>query len=219
MRRKLIVTTVFFALIMALVGGATFALFTSSDSNEARTFEAGTVNIDIQRNTGEPVPGPMFYTTLQEGMAANWQTGYSAPKYPTGEWKPGDSHKREMTVKNKGSLPAKLVRIGARISGDAEFLNDTDAVAEFCNKLIVRVESQNGSTIKMCEAPLSSLLAPGGVEAEYKPVLVPKVGDYDPPTQHLNWICSLSSDTGNALQGKKPVVSFYLIAEQAQNNP
>ena len=218
MRKKLLVITMVFALVMALVGGATFALFTSSDSNEAKTFTAGTVDIDIQRNTGEPVPGPMFYSTLEEGMGAPWQTGYSAPKYPIGPWAPGDSHKREMTVKNVGSLPVKIAWIGAKITGDEAFLNNSAAVAEFSNNLIVRVESQNGVTSKMCEVPLSSLLAPGGYKAEFMPVIGPKVED-NVPTQHINWICTLSSNAGNQLQGKKPVVSFYLIAEQAQNNP
>lgn len=217
MKKKLLIATMVFALVMALAGGATFALFTGSANNEGNTFSAGTVDIDVQRNTGESTPGPMFYTTLEEGMGESWQTGYSAPKYPTGEWKPGDSHKREMTVKNVGSLPVKLARLGAEITGDADFLNDAVAVAEFSSNLIVRVESENDSTELMYEGPLSDFLVPGGVEALYKPEMGSKVGN-NVPTQHLNWICTLSTGAGNPLQGKKPVVSFYLTAAQAQNN-
>lgn len=220
MKKKLLIATMIFALVMALVGGATFALFTGSDSNEVKTFSAGTVEINIQRND-DPVPGPMFYTTLEEGMGSDTQNGNRAPKFPTGEWAPGDKHVRGMTVLNTGSLTVKLDRIGAKITGDTDFLNDAAAVKEFKDNLMVKVEakiSEDQYKLMCNEKPLSAFLAPGGVEADlFKPVIAGREGN-NITTQHLRWTCTLSTNAGDPLQGKKPVVSFYLTAEQADNN-
>lgn len=216
-----------FALAMALVGGATFALFTDSDSNDGNTFSAGTVEIAVQRNASEPTPGPMFYTTTEEGMGDTWQTdeNNAAPGNAHGLWKPGDSHSAEMTVFNKGSLSAKITHLGAEISGDPDFINDTAAKAEFSKYLNVKIERlENGSSdqkvyITLFEGALSQLLAEGGAKNfEADPKVIAGAHSGNISSQHLLFTCSLSKDAGDALQGKKPVVSFYLIAQQAKNN-
>lgn len=53
MKRKITVSFMIMALVCALVGGATFALFTSQAENSNNSFAAGTVKIDVGSQTYE----------------------------------------------------------------------------------------------------------------------------------------------------------------------
>jgi predicted ribosomally synthesized peptide with SipW-like signal peptide len=77
MRSKIAMSFVIMALVCALVGGATFALFTSSATNVGNTFAAGTVNV-----------------------AAGVQT----IDVPINNMAPGDTISGKFTVTNSGSL-------------------------------------------------------------------------------------------------------------------
>lgn len=218
MKKKVIVLSMTFMLVCALVGGASYAWFTDSSTNSTTQIAAGTVDIDAQRNSSDPVPGPMFYTTLSEGTGEPWQTGYDAPQYPTGQWKPGDSHLGTMTVRNVGTLPVRLTKIGAAITGDSIFLADSVAVDQFSQYLNVQVICENGTDHEMYNGPLSGLLVDGGVGSLYVPSMgTPRVTvtGITYPTQHIRWVCTLSKSAGNPLQGKNPKVSFYVVASQA----
>lgn len=84
------------------VGGATYALFTSSVENTSNQFTAGTLKITAKRDD-IPNVGPMFYsdTASHPGML------------PTSEWAPGDKNTRGLFLKNDGTLPAKLLTLTA----------------------------------------------------------------------------------------------------------
>lgn len=53
MKRKITVSFIVMALVCALVGGATFALFTDSATNSNNTFSAGTLDVNVGAQTYE----------------------------------------------------------------------------------------------------------------------------------------------------------------------
>ena len=57
----------------------------------------GTVDIDTNRGAWDTVPGPMFYTTKEEGRTAGWATDGLKPIV---EWAPGDLNVRSLKVYN-----------------------------------------------------------------------------------------------------------------------
>ncbi|KYP81358.1 TasA family protein [Ferroacidibacillus organovorans] len=89
--------------LSTLVGGGTFALFTSSSQNTTNTFTAGTLNVTPERDD-IPQTGPMFYTST---------TSPQAGVVPTGLWAPGDKHTRGLFLENTGTLTARLSSIAA----------------------------------------------------------------------------------------------------------
>lgn len=101
-KKRLAALTLSGMLVVALVvGGATFALFTDSESNEGNTFEAGTLELSTHRHD-VPIEGPMFYTHDSDDG-----------RMGTGEWAPRDVNTRAMFIKNTGTLDAKLNRLSA----------------------------------------------------------------------------------------------------------
>lgn len=91
--------------VSLLVGGGTYALFTSSATNTGNTFTAGTLTMSTSRDD-IPMTGPMFYTNDNT-------SGWSG----TGLWAPGDNHTRGLFVKNTGSLDGKLSKVSAIAAG------------------------------------------------------------------------------------------------------
>ena len=81
MKRKILISSLLLLLIVSLVGGATFALFSGQDTNTPNLFKAGTLDI------GVPNDGPNVGTMKFENAA------------------PGDSYEYSITVNNQGSLP------------------------------------------------------------------------------------------------------------------
>jgi len=110
MKSKMFMSMLVIVLAAALVGGATMAWFTSAAANAPNTFAAGTVVISADRGLGEPLPGPMFYTTLAEG-----QVGPLPPFNPTGPWFPGMTVTRNLEVRNIGTLQVRLNQVSAAI--------------------------------------------------------------------------------------------------------
>lgn len=100
MRRKIFMSMMMIALVAALVGGATFALFTDTTTNADNTFAAGTVDISA---------GPQTYNVAIDNMA------------------PGDSIPGSFVVKNEGSL--KLwYQVTSSATGDLFALDANHAV-------------------------------------------------------------------------------------------
>lgn len=116
LKSKLVLTSIVGVLGISLVGAATFALFNSQVTNNTNTFTAGTVDIDSYRDGFDTIPGPMFYTTAQEG-ATPTHPSYLGLK-PTGTWVPGDTQIRSLVVYNKGSLDVALKQVQANIESD-----------------------------------------------------------------------------------------------------
>lgn len=99
MRSKLLLITLSLVLVMSLVGGATFALFTDQESNTNDVFQAGTLTIGASAagaNTG----------TMNFTVAA-----------------PGDHFANTINVKNLGSLPFLYKVSASKQDGDADLYN------------------------------------------------------------------------------------------------
>ncbi|MEH7087155.1 TasA family protein [Neobacillus drentensis] len=103
-RKKLALLSATGLLAVSLViGGSTYALFSSTASNTNNTFTSGTLKIESAR-ADIPMTGPMFYTE---------STANSIGAMATGVWAPGDQHTRGLFLYNKGSLNAKLAKLTA----------------------------------------------------------------------------------------------------------
>jgi len=120
MKRKLILISFTVILLGLFVGASTFAYFTDSAHGNTKNFQAGTIDIDSYRDGFDTIPGPMFYTTAEEG-ATPTDPSYPGLK-PTGQWAPGDTHIRSLVVYNKGSLDAILSKVKAEVISDPENL-------------------------------------------------------------------------------------------------
>lgn len=104
MKKKIILMYMAVLAVCMLAGGASYALFSASTSNNDNTFSAGTIEITSKRGD-VPAYGPMFYT--ESSQTAGWGT------MPTGLWAPGDSHTRGLFLENTGSLKARLQNLNA----------------------------------------------------------------------------------------------------------
>lgn len=91
-----------------LVGGSTFALFSSSATNANNQFTAGTLHVSSNRDD-VPNIGPMFYTYATPGAQGT---------LPTGLWAPGDINTRGLFLKNDGSLQARLTTLSAKAADE-----------------------------------------------------------------------------------------------------
>lgn len=128
MRLKLLITSMLIALAAALAGGATFSYFTDTASNTGNTFTAARISVVSWRDRGDSVPhqppvqwngwpGPMFYTTKEEGAYPGPPEG----KYPTGVWAPGDSWTRTLFVRNVDpEFVVRLEALSARLYGNVD---------------------------------------------------------------------------------------------------
>lgn len=112
MKAKLLLLVLTVVLAFALAGGATMAWFTDTATNAGNTFTAGTVDIYAHRTLGDPIPGPMFYTTVAEGTVVPGQP----PHNSTGLWWPGRMVARNLSVRNPGSLQVRLHQVSAEIT-------------------------------------------------------------------------------------------------------
>lgn len=214
LKKKLLVLFTLMAMMMVMIGGATYAWFTSSDPVAGNTFSTGTVAVTTVRDNGEYVPGPLFYTTAEEGKVLSGLSAGEMGLYPTGLWVPGMSATRNLTVTSSGSVAARICRIGATLTGDAAFMANQAARDEFASNLRVQVTSTSGGNQILLDKTLADLLAEGGAACDVK-----KIIGANGSSQNIDFTCSLSTNAGNSLQGQKPVVSFYLVAEQVANNP
>lgn len=117
MKRVKLIGASALTIFIGLLGGiGTYAYFNDSAVSNTQTFTAGTVDIDSYRDGFDTIPGPMFYTTAEEG-ATPTDPSYPGLK-PTGKWAPSDTHIRSLIVYNNGSLDAVLKQVKAEIESD-----------------------------------------------------------------------------------------------------
>jgi len=106
------------------VGGASFALFSSTASNSNNQFTSGTLKITSNRDD-VPTTGPMFYTNM---------TAEAPGINPTGVWAPGDKQTRGLFLKNEGTLNAKLKTVsvtngeGSNIEENLKFTQEAKVI-------------------------------------------------------------------------------------------
>lgn len=217
MRLKLTLIVAVVMVAAMLVGGATAALFTDTASNAGNAFSAGTVDIAADRDLGDPIPGPMFYTTIAEGIAAPGQGPYLLN--PTGPWWPGRTVSRNLDVRNLGSLQVRLHQVSAEITsinGNPPSANP-DLATYFAANMNVKIYVAGQPDSVLYNGSLATLLA-GPQASVHKPVIAPWTGLW-PPMVHLIYEVTMDIDAGNDLQGIVPLVSFSVFAEQVRNNP
>jgi len=211
-QRKIIITTITVMLFAALAGGATMALFTDVATNANNSFRAGTVDIAADRDLGDPIPGPMFYTTIAEGQPP----GQPPPFHPTGLWWPGRTVVRNLDVRNLGSLQVRINRVSAQIVSINGVAPPSALATSFANNMNVEIFVAGHPGKVLYEGSLAKLLAPQ--TTVHKPVIAPLVVGGWPPMVQLAYEVTMSSTAGNDLQGIVPIVSFSVYAEQTANN-
>ncbi|PLT35578.1 hypothetical protein [Bacillus sp. V5-8f] len=215
------------------VGGATFALFTSSATNDGNSATAGTVNINVMRDNGDPVPGPMFYPDSLDPLAYH---PYDAQdKKPSGEsiggWAPGDTVVRDMFLGNSGSLTARLVGIRAKmresytqttttngntatntINNGVTSTSNNAAYTEFVDKMNIRIT--NAETV-LFDGKLSELITGDKWKKPMEELLI--AGSPSGPL-NLKFRAELSKTAGNIVAGKNFIFDFEFTAVQDKHS-
>jgi predicted ribosomally synthesized peptide with SipW-like signal peptide len=214
---KLFMLVLAVLLVAGLAGSATMAIFTDTETNTGNNFTAGTVNIEADRDLGDPIPGPMFYTTSAEG-----ETPGGDPPLPanvTGPWWPGRTVTRILDVRNAGSLEVRLHQVSAEITSiNGQPPATNQALADyFAGNMNVRIYVRDTVAgvlqyVDLFNGPLDTLLTPQ--PALHRPIFSP-TGSIRP----VYYEVTMLSSAGNDLQGIRPVVSFSVFAEQTRNNP
>ncbi|MEW6426109.1 MAG: SipW-dependent-type signal peptide-containing protein [Bacillota bacterium] len=206
LRKKIYLVLVLVVLAAFAAGGATYALFTDAASNQSNTFTAGTVEIGADRDLGDPIPGPMFYTTRDEGNFAG-HPGW--PDHATGFWCPGMSATRQLIVYNTGTLNVQLKGVSAALSG----IDDPATAQEWAENMKVKIYVSNGGEV-LYDGTMAALLA-GEAPFDHAVFIGAQPGVMPPPNVHLSFEVTMDLAAGNNLQGLTPVLSFSVHAQQA----
>ncbi|WCK52412.1 TasA family protein [Aneurinibacillus sp. Ricciae_BoGa-3] len=205
-----------------LTGGATYALFSSAAINANNTFTSGTVNIDMQRDLSDTVPGPMFYSASSDPTGQYpYDTNKNAPNQPPGGdafggWAPGDDVTRAMNIYNRGTLQAKLTKLKASVN--AAGVTSGDAYNEFIQKMNVKV-MYPGTNKVLYNGPLAGLLT-GDYVSIPNVTLMPNPSNPSAASPaNITFEAKLDPSADNLIQGKSFVFDFSFQAEQSRNNP
>jgi predicted ribosomally synthesized peptide with SipW-like signal peptide len=198
------------------IGGATYAIFTSSAQNTNNSFTAGTVNIDIQRDLGDAIPGPMFYTGASDTSGSfPYDTTKNVPDAPPGAESlgglaPGDKLMRAMNIFNRGSLDVRVKQLRANVNPAGE--TSGAAFDQFIQKMNIKVmyPAQNKT---LYDGPLAGLLN-GYVNI---PAFLIAADPSGPA--NISFEATLDKSADNTIQGHTFVFDFSFYAEQKRNNP
>lgn len=210
MLKKLLSSIAVITLTCTLIGGATFAYFNDSVSNNGNKFKAGTVTITANRNNSDTVPGPMFYTTAEEGSTtpSNPELESKLGKYPTGFWYPGKTETRDLIVINGGTLAVTINKMKAVVT-DGNLNNSIDDTI-LKNALRVSIGTTNGG----------SEFWSGTLAEMANPVLVKNsVNLTDGAQQYIYYTVSMPNESisQNVYQGLNIKVDFEISADAAGN--
>lgn len=118
--------------VSLLVGGGTYAFFSSQASSSDNSFNSAKVELSTSRED-MPTEGPMFYPTNTEG----WNG--------TGTWVPGMQVSRGMFVKNTGSANVYLDNLKTLPLGTAAEQADALKFAKEAMVIITALEPVNGN--------------------------------------------------------------------------
>ena len=213
MRSKLILGLAAVIIVASVGAGVTLAIFTDQDYNTENMFSAGTVDIAADRNLGDPIPGPMFYTTVEQGTLPGGEDAFN----PTGVWWPGRTEIRNLDVRNMGSLQVRINRVSAQITSINGVAPQPPLSTSFAENMYVKIYVAGFPNTKILyEGSLANLLTIQ--DCIHKPVIAPFTGLY-PPMVQLVYQVTMIPEAGNDLQGIVPIVNFSVYAEQTKNNP
>jgi predicted ribosomally synthesized peptide with SipW-like signal peptide len=203
--------------ISLTIGGATFAIFTDSASSTNNTFTAGTIDLTQERDSGDSIPGPMFYTGSSDssGYYPYDETVPSNSANLGGEslggWAPGDKVVRAMNIYNKGTLAAKITKLQATISNGTGTY-DRAAYNHFIDKMNIKVTYNTGSRPVIYNGSLRGLLS------GWVPIALPITAAPNSGAINIEFEASLDTSAENIIMGKTFVFDFSFYAEQFRNN-
>lgn len=198
LRLVLAITAALLVAIGAVAG--TVALFTAKTSAAEPIYTAAELKMNSWRDQGDTVPGPMFYTTADEGKTPGGVPG----RFPTGFWLPGDQYTRVLMIKNTGSADAWLTSVGAVLqAGSSEYL---------AKKLQVKVTADAGGADVLAQGALFDFVA--GKAFAHRIAL-----PVSPAPKPLYFTVSLPLAADNTYQELPLRVDFSVSAEQMKNNP
>lgn len=199
-----------------IVGGATFALFTDGADSTENEFTAGTVVLEANRDLGDTIPGPMFYTSESDPTGTYPYDRPGVPHAPPGSealggWAPGDVVTRALDLYNRGTLDAKITRMRANVND----LGVTEGAAyeEFIEKMNITVLYPAQNRL-LYEGPLSGLLTGDGWFTLETPLIARAGGG----ALNITFEAHLDLSAGNVVQGETFVFDFEFQAEQLRNN-
>lgn len=213
MRSKMILGLAVILIVASIGAGLTLAIFTDQDYNAENPFSAGTVDIAADRNLGDPIPGPMFYTTVEQGTILEGNDALN----PTGVWWPGRMEYRNLDVRNMGSLQVRINRVSAEITSINGEAPQPPLSESFAANMHVKIYvAGHPQTKVLYNGSLADLLTIQN--CIHKPVIAPFTNLWPPMVQLVYEVTMLSS-AGNDLQGIVPIVKFNVYVEQTKNNP
>jgi len=201
MKKSAWVATLVGLVVVVLVSGTTFALFSAQSSNTANNITSGTLCLDNKEGKWETqaLPGPMFSTLGVPGLGD--------ALVPAGVWAPGDTQQHFLAVYNNCTLDARLDNVLA--------VNATGNLA-LAQYMTVKVTYLG---LPVVNAPLNQFLS------QSFPLQVPNAQTGVPSTLvlpagkalDLSFEVSLALATPNAYQDAFFQVDFQLNATQARN--
>jgi len=215
MKKRIFLSAVLMVTVCLLMGGATFAVFSSTASSGSSSLAAGTVILEADRDQSDNIPGPMFYSAASDGTGlfpydTHKNAGYEPPGGEAiGGWAPGDVATRALNVYNRGSLDARITKVQASVNVAGE--TSGTAYDEFIDKMNIKV-MYPASSIQLYNGKLSGLL--NGWVTIPTPIRM----NANTGSANITFEASLDSAAGNLIQGKSFVFDFSLYGEQIANN-
>lgn len=187
--------------LFGLGGGVTLAMFTGSASNSSNEFTAGTLVLDSNRDQGDSIPGPLFYSTGEEGQTPDGAEGL----IPDGVWAPGDEKHKILQIENTGSLDGWLTGARATLQSGSRFLAD---------KLEVRitVSDDSGNHTTVASGTLGQFI---DGDRDFVPAISLETGEI----ANIHFWVKLPLDASNEYNNLTAVVGFEVQARQKRNNP
>ncbi|MDR3601028.1 MAG: TasA family protein [Desulfosporosinus sp.] len=213
MKKRLLALATTGLMSFGLLAGGTYALFTSSATNSNNTFAAGTINLDQSRDSGDSVPGPMFYSSTNPVTNPAGLYPYDQPA-PSGSviggeaiggWAPGDKVTRALNLQNTGSLVARITKLQAKVNSAG--VTSGAAYTEFINDMNIKVVYNTGTGVVLYNGPLSNLLN-GWVTI---PTML-AAGHSGP--LNVSFEATLDPSADNTVEGQNFVFDFSFYAEQ-----
>ncbi len=202
-----------------VAGGGTMAIFTSSASNTGNTFATGYIRLTQNRDQGDTLVGPMFYTSIADPTGRYpYDTNGNPLAPPGGEaiggMAPGDSMMRAMDVYNNGAnaLDAQLTKVKATVNPAG--ITSGAAFDEFIQKLNVIIRAPDiGNGTVLYSGTLAGLLTGQWITVSH-PLLMSANGG----ATNITFSVTLDPSADNIIQGKTFVFDFSFYAEQFRNN-
>lgn len=220
-KQKLALLSVTGMLVLGLtVGGATYAIFTDSASGANNRLTTGTINLTQERDLGDRIPGPMFYTSTSDPSGIfPTDTARAIGRYFGGEalggWAPGDRAIRAMNLYNRGTLDAKVTKLMASVTVDQGGVPVGVSSGAAYNELISKMN------IKVMIPTLNLVLYNGSLSGLLNGwVDIPQVdATAGGGAVNITFEAYLDPSAGNDIQGQNFVFDFSFFAEQVKNNP